>query len=152
MGGQQLGSPGVALRSQGGRRAWIGGGAFAIGLIITYGTYSQAQQNGGGTYVILWGPMLVGLFYFVRGLWQLGQAKAAEKSGWKPDPTKRHQHRYWDGAAWTEHVATEGTQAVDPVPGAPQRTRLRHPMWLCHPRARRSQHLRSPRRPTTLHP
>ena len=32
-----------------------------------------------------------------------------------PDPTGRHRQRYWDGAAWTEHVADDGTTGVDPV-------------------------------------
>lgn len=34
---------------------------------------------------------------------------------WAPDPHGRHQHRYWDGVRWTEHVANDGVAAVDPV-------------------------------------
>ncbi|QNO38749.1 DUF4041 domain-containing protein [Protaetiibacter sp. SSC-01] len=34
---------------------------------------------------------------------------------WYPDPTGRHEKRYWSGSAWTEHVFTAGTQAVDPM-------------------------------------
>jgi hypothetical protein len=33
---------------------------------------------------------------------------------WAPDPYRRHQHRYWDGAAWTEHVGDGGERGVDP--------------------------------------
>jgi len=29
------------------------------------------------------------------------------EAGWYPDPAGRHEHRYWDGARWTEHVASE---------------------------------------------
>lgn len=36
--------------------------------------------------------------------------------GWFPDPTGRHDHRWWDGAAWTAHVADAGVAAVDPLP------------------------------------
>jgi hypothetical protein len=36
-------------------------------------------------------------------------------AGWHADPTRRHQSRYWDGAAWTEHVADAGVTGVDPV-------------------------------------
>lgn len=41
-------------------------------------------------------------------------------AAWRPDPSGRFDHRYWDGAAWTEHVAKAGTQSLDPLaPGAP---------------------------------
>ena len=34
--------------------------------------------------------------------------------GWQPDPTGKHDHRYWDGAQWTEHVSRAGQQYTDP--------------------------------------
>ncbi len=34
---------------------------------------------------------------------------------WYPDPGGRHEHRYWDGAAWTDNVADHGRQSVDPL-------------------------------------
>jgi uncharacterized protein YxjI len=37
--------------------------------------------------------------------------------GWYPDPFGRHETRWWDGAQWTEHVASHGRQAVDPPQG-----------------------------------
>ena len=36
-------------------------------------------------------------------------------SSWEPDPTGRHQYRWWDGERWTDQVADDGVQAVDPV-------------------------------------
>ncbi|MDP1820450.1 MAG: DUF2510 domain-containing protein [Acidimicrobiales bacterium] len=36
---------------------------------------------------------------------------------WQADPTGRHDHRYWDGTSWTEHVADAGVAAVDPYDG-----------------------------------
>jgi uncharacterized protein YxjI len=39
---------------------------------------------------------------------------------WYPDPYGRHERRYFDGARWTEHVATRGRQAVDPAEGVPK--------------------------------
>lgn len=30
--------------------------------------------------------------------------------GWYADPYRRHQVRYWDGSAWTEHVGNDGEQ------------------------------------------
>lgn len=36
-------------------------------------------------------------------------------AGWLADPAGRYQLRFWDGLAWTEHVSTNGVQAVDPL-------------------------------------
>lgn len=35
--------------------------------------------------------------------------------GWYPDPMHRHEVRYFDGSAWTDHVADAGTQQIDPI-------------------------------------
>ncbi len=35
--------------------------------------------------------------------------------GWHPDPSGRHQHRFWDGAAWGDAVADDGHVAADPL-------------------------------------
>lgn len=37
---------------------------------------------------------------------------------WYADPTGKHERRYWDGAAWTEHVFTAGVQSTDPLVNA----------------------------------
>jgi uncharacterized protein YxjI len=39
-------------------------------------------------------------------------------ANWYPDPLGRHEHRYWDGTQWTEHVASHGRQSTDPPVGA----------------------------------
>jgi hypothetical protein len=41
-------------------------------------------------------------------------------ANWYADPTGRHQLRYWDGQAWTEHVSNAGQQSVDPMEVAAQ--------------------------------
>ncbi len=38
-------------------------------------------------------------------------------AAWHPDPTGAHDHRWWDGTRWTEHVADAGVAAVDPIEG-----------------------------------
>jgi hypothetical protein len=48
------------------------------------------------------------------GPWPPGAPFPAPPPGWYPDPSGRHEHRYWDGARWTEHVSTAGTAGVDP--------------------------------------
>jgi hypothetical protein len=39
-------------------------------------------------------------------------------AAWQPDPTGKHDHRWWDGERWTEHVADAGQASVDPIEGA----------------------------------
>ncbi len=39
----------------------------------------------------------------------------APAPGWNPDPTGRHEYRYWDGSVWTDDVSDQGVTAVDPV-------------------------------------
>ena len=34
-------------------------------------------------------------------------------SGWYPDPSGRHEQRYWREGVWTEHVSDRGATAVD---------------------------------------
>jgi hypothetical protein len=36
-------------------------------------------------------------------------------AGWYPDPRGRHEHRYFDGSTWTDHVADDGRGSMDPV-------------------------------------
>jgi len=47
--------------------------------------------------------------------WGPGAAPGGIPAEWYADPTGGHQLRYWNGNAWTEHVADNGVQAVDPV-------------------------------------
>jgi hypothetical protein len=42
-----------------------------------------------------------------------------QAAGWLNDPYGRYQQRYWDGSNWTEHVATNGVQVVDPLGVSP---------------------------------
>lgn len=40
-------------------------------------------------------------------------------TGWHPDPMGDHQFRYFDGEAWTEHVADNSIPGRDPLPPPP---------------------------------
>ncbi|MGI8664393.1 MAG: DUF2510 domain-containing protein [Acidimicrobiales bacterium] len=54
-----------------------------------------------------------------------------QPASWQPDPTARHELRYWDGAAWTDSVSDAGVTTNDPfapdgteapeAPGEPSR-------------------------------
>jgi hypothetical protein len=47
-------------------------------------------------------------------------AAPAVSAQWFADPSGRHQHRWWDGSTWTEHVADNGVVSVDaPQPAQP---------------------------------
>lgn len=39
----------------------------------------------------------------------------AHPANWYPDPTSRHELRYWDGDRWTDHVSDAGITGTDPV-------------------------------------
>jgi hypothetical protein len=41
--------------------------------------------------------------------------------GWFADPFARHQHRYWSGTEWSEHVSDDGVPGTDPPPGRGRR-------------------------------
>ena len=46
----------------------------------------------------------------------------ARPANWYPDPTGRHQHRYWDGTAWTDQVADNQVTGTDPPTMPPAAT------------------------------
>ena len=49
--------------------------------------------------------------------------------GWYPDPTGRHERRYWSGIRWSRHVDDEGVRAEDPLDGgSPASTTQREPL------------------------
>ncbi|MEY2404959.1 MAG: hypothetical protein QOD38_2510, partial [Acidimicrobiaceae bacterium] len=43
----------------------------------------------------------------------------SDPAGWYPDPTTRHELRYWDGYAWLDNVSDSGVAATDPLGGKP---------------------------------
>lgn len=42
-------------------------------------------------------------------------APVSATAGWHPDPTGRHEHRWWDGSTWTAHAADAGVTVHDPL-------------------------------------
>jgi hypothetical protein len=44
----------------------------------------------------------------------------SEAAGWQPDPFGRHEHRYWDGSAWTAHVSDAGVTSTDEPVASPE--------------------------------
>jgi hypothetical protein len=35
--------------------------------------------------------------------------------GWYPDPTGRHEQRYWDGKHWSDRVSDNSVRSDDPL-------------------------------------
>ena len=54
-----------------------------------------------------------------------GHVGAQESSGyssassippqWYPDPSRRHEQRYWNGTSWTDDVSDKGVHSTDPA-------------------------------------
>jgi hypothetical protein len=52
---------------------------------------------------------------------------AGTPAGWYADPLGKYEHRYWDGSAWTENVATAGVTSTDPLGAAAEPTVQQEP-------------------------
>ncbi|MBV8760844.1 MAG: hypothetical protein JO257_26355 [Deltaproteobacteria bacterium] len=61
----------AAKRAHGAKMMVLGGILCLVGIIITAVTHDQAESNGGGTYVIAYGPMIVGGIRFFQGLFMM---------------------------------------------------------------------------------
>jgi hypothetical protein len=48
------------------------------------------------------------------GQTQIAQAVGAQPAGWHPDPSGRHEMRYWNGSVWTDDVSDAGVATKDP--------------------------------------
>ena len=48
-----------------------------------------------------------------------GTDTGASAGGWQPDPTGRHELRYWSGTAWTDDVSDQGATSKDPLNAGP---------------------------------
>lgn len=67
----------------------------------------------GAAFVLLMAAMVTGLITLLRRPSQL-RLDPARIAGWRPDPSRRHLYRYWDGRRWTEHVSDPGVFGIDP--------------------------------------
>jgi len=38
-----------------------------------------------------------------------------QPADWHPDPSGKHELRYWDGSKWTDHVADNGVGSQEPI-------------------------------------
>ena len=61
----------AAKRAHAARMMGVGALLLVLGIVITAVTHDQAESNGGGTYVIAYGPMIIGGIRFFQGLFGL---------------------------------------------------------------------------------
>jgi Protein of unknown function (DUF2510) len=76
----------------------------------------------GATFAIL--SLILGLS--LRGGWirrsyerrldRLHRVMSAPPTAWYPDPSGRHELRFWNGQRWTDFALDNGVQCVDPLP------------------------------------
>jgi uncharacterized BrkB/YihY/UPF0761 family membrane protein len=96
------------------RHRWAHLGAAAVAVVLGAGQFvwtvhtvqSTNQKTDSGAYAGMGSLMFLGFFLFLAGalVWtQLHAARAP--AGWYGDPDGSRRWRYWDGAAWTGHVA-----------------------------------------------
>jgi uncharacterized protein DUF2510 len=108
--------PGANTKRSGSIIVLVGLLLFAAALSITLVTYSNAAHAAeGGTYVVAWGPGVLGVVLLLVGLSRLRRGTTAVQAQWHHDPTGRHEYRYWDGTAWTDQVTDAKQQTTDPV-------------------------------------
>lgn len=66
------------------------------------------------------GVAVIGVIGLLAGAWlryrRNRNTATVSPPGWHPDPSRRFDHRYWDGSQWTQHVSRGGTKDVDSLP------------------------------------
>ncbi len=68
--------PPVAEPSKrGGMQILVGSGLLILGIVITSATHSHAVSNGGGSYVVAYGPIVVGVITIFKGIFNLSMGR-----------------------------------------------------------------------------
>jgi Protein of unknown function (DUF2510) len=52
---------------------------------------------------------------YQRRLDRLRELMTAPPTGWYPDPSGRHEFRFWTGQRWTDFALDNGVQCADPL-------------------------------------
>jgi hypothetical protein len=62
-----------------------------------------------------WGKNSANVDRLFRRLAERLAAPSGPTGAWQPDPSGRHELRWWDGGRWTENVSDGGRPGVDPL-------------------------------------
>jgi len=85
----------------------------AIGRATDRATVIRLVVGLGGGVVLFVAALMLGLITLLRRP-SRPRLDPARIAGWRPDPSRRHLYRYWDGTRWTEHVSDPGVVGYDP--------------------------------------
>ena len=100
----------------------VGGTPVTLAQVLEYDAAGQIQwpsdemrawahQLTGPTLTKAW----VGSYARVGPIAVVPGSPMAAPPAWHPDPTGRHQLRYWDGHTWSRHVSDDGVAGEDPI-------------------------------------
>jgi hypothetical protein len=62
-----------------------------------------------------WGKNSANVDKVFRRIAERLSAPSQPAGAWQPDPSGRHELRWWDGGRWTENVSDGGRPGVDPL-------------------------------------
>jgi hypothetical protein len=105
----------------------VGGAPVTVQQVLEYDTAGQIQWP--SAEMRAWAYQLAPSASPITRAWvgphaRVGSIAAVTPSevvappAWHPDPTGRHQLRYWDGRTWSEHVSDNGVAGADPLASA----------------------------------
>jgi hypothetical protein len=107
----------------GGRRGWplvkYGMIWFGIGVVITIATYAFAVSRGGGTYLVSYGPMAVGVYCMVRGGIDVARERRAARPAADPSAADRVAAGWEGGPAFTPAPDYQARAGAMPDGGMP---------------------------------
>lgn len=106
------GGGGADVRKRGGRLLLWGIGLLAVGIIASV---IATEIDDEYQYRVAVFPLIGGVIVFIVGLVQLAKSGRSSGAGWFPDPTGRHDRRWWDGAKWTGDITDRDVQGTDPT-------------------------------------
>jgi len=103
-------------------RAWLAVGlALGLpGLVLSPFTTPRGDNDGLWILIVPMMLVLIGVMCLLAltgaGVrTRLGGSVGKPAGRWAPDPTSRHEYRYFDGSAWTDLIADAGVEGVDPL-------------------------------------
>jgi hypothetical protein len=108
-------------------RGWKGYALLPVGIALPVGFILGliVGAGGGGTQSILVYGLALDVIVIAVLIFMVAKprnvaaalpmAAVAGGGAWHADPTGRHEHRYWDGTAWTDQVSDAGVQSSDPM-------------------------------------